>query len=413
MILIGWFKFFMSIILLVTLSSMAEEDYAVVISGNEDNSMYCRDCYANIVTQNANQPIGNVNIGVSGAALDSMGVGEDGLSASIVVPPEFQNEAYIIQGFALRNLLGNGIMIADTDTPIILKDILVESGGVKDISFEPVGIGMKNSRNVSIENCSALKGALFRISNSHSILVKNDSAKNFFLEGIENSTIDNCTADCIMIKGMISPFYSTDLLNLNATFGEAYSGMPENLVETSKWCIIKNCNRVKEIDLFNTEDILVENCIIKDIGLWMVNAENSTLRNVSVVDGTLNIDWSRHMIFKNMTLVNSDISIGGSVPEDFSVSFEDCSTDGKPILYYENQRQLKLQNLTAGQIWLRDCPQALIDGCTAREIVVINSEGVVIKNSQIDGDGINLIFSENCMLSNNIISGEGIEEEME
>lgn len=399
----------MSIVLLISLPAASEEDYAVVIYGDDaDSSEYCQDCYANIVTQTDNQMIENVNIGVSQTALDAIGVGEEGLSTAITVTPQFQDQGYVIQGFALRNLLGNGIMISDTKAPIILKDIVVESQGVQTQSSASVGIGLENAMNVSIENCTALKGSLFRISKSHNIQIKNDTAKYFFLEGIKNSTIDNCTADCIMIKGSISLFYNYKPRGLaNATVDDPFIGISENIIEPSVNCTIKNCNQIKEIDLFNAEDCIVESCTMKDIGLWMVNAENIIVRNASVINGTLSIDWSRDLVFENLSLINSDISMAGSVPDDFSVGFKNCTIDGMPIVYYENQSQLKLENITAGQIWLRDCPEARIDNCTAREIYVINSNGVVIENSRIDGDGINLIFSEDCRLSNNMLASEG------
>lgn len=399
----------MSIVLLISLSAASEEDYAVVIYGDDaESSEYCQDCYANIITSNDNQIIEEVNIGVSETALDAIGVGEDGLSANIIVMPKLQNAEYLIQGFALRDLPGNGIMIADTQAPIILKDIVVESQGVKTQSSAPVGIGLENAGNVSIENCTALKGSLFRISNSHNIQIKNDTAKYFFLEGIKNSTIDNCTADCIMIKGSISLFYDYKPKVLaNATVDDPFAGMSENIIEPSVNCTIKNCNQIKEIDLFNAEDCIVESCTMKDVGLWMVNAKNVAVRNASVVNGTLSIDWSRDLVFENLSLTNSDISMAGSVPGDFSVGFKNCTIDGMPIVYYEDQSQLKLENITAGQIWLRDCPEARIDNCAAREIYVINSNGVVIENSRIDGDGINLIFSEDCRLSNNMLASEG------
>lgn len=299
-------------------------------------------------------------------------------------------------------------MIADTQAPIILKDITVESRGVKGRSSAPVGIGMVNARNVKIENCTALSGSLFRITRSHSIQIKNDTAKNFFLEGIENSTVENCIADCIMIKGAISQFYSDKAQSTaNAKIDDAFIGMPENIIEPSKNCIIKNCSQVKEIDLFNAEDCAVENCTMKDVGLWLSNAKNATVRNAAVINGTLLIDWSRDISFHNLTLIKSDISMAGLAPDDFSVAFEDCTIDGMPILYYKDESQLELENITVGQIWLNNCPQARIDSCAAREIYVINSNGVTIENSRIDGDGIDLIFSENCVLSNNIISGEG------
>ncbi len=404
--------FLISTILLISLLAASEEDYAVVIYGDDtDSSLYCEDCYANIITATDNQVIEDVNIGVSGPALDAIGVGQEGLSAGIIVTPQSEGEAYIIQNLALKGLPGNGIMISDTQAPIILKDIIIESLGVKSQSSTPVGIALKNARNVSIENCTALKGSLFRISNSHNIQITNDTARYFFLEGIENSIIDNCTADCIMLKGAISQFYSDRPKRLsNATIYDDLN-MPEKIIEISRNCTIKNCNRVNEIDLFNAEDCTIESCTMKDVGLWMGNARNATVSNASVVNGTLSIDWSRDLVFRNLTLINSDISMAGSVPEDFSVAFEDCQVDGMPILYYENQKQLELKNLTAGQIWLRECPGAHIDGCAAGEIYVIDSDGAVIENSKIDGEGIDLIFSEDCILSNNILSGKGVDGE--
>jgi len=411
MILIKYVGCFMSMILLSALSAASDEDYAMVISGDDSYMEYCQDCSSNIITQTDNQIIENVKIGVSNQLLDE-GVEGEGFAASIIVSAKSlqldSSGAYVIEGVALKDLPGNGIMIADIQAPIILKNITVDSQGVKEQSSQPVGIGMVNARNVIIEDCTALRGSLFRLSRSDNIRIKNDTAKNIFLEGILNSIVDNCSADCIMIKGAITPFYSDKLKRLNnATTDDRYVKMPENIIEISKNCTIKNCNRIKEIDLFNAEDCTVESCTMEDVGLWMANARNATVSNTSVVNGTLSIDWSRDLVFQNLTLIDSDISMAGSVPEDFSVVFKDCQVDGMPILYYENQNQLELKNLTAGQIWLRECPGAHLDGCAAGEIYVIDSDGAVIENSKIDGDGINLIFSEDCALSNNILSGEG------
>lgn len=406
--------YFICIILLAALSAASDEDYAVVISGGDSYSEYCQDCYANIVTQTDNQIIEEVKIGVSDQVFN-VGVGDEGLTANVFATSGFTrldtSGNYVIEGLELKDLPGNGIMIADIQAPIILKNVTVDSQGVQGQSSKPVGIGMVNARNVIIEDCTALSGSLFRLSRSDNIQIKNDTAKNIFLEGILNSIVDNCTADCIMIKGAISQFYSDKPKRLaNATIDDS-SLMPENIIEISKNCTIKNCNRVAEIDLFNAEDCAVESCTMVGVGLWMGNARNATVSNSSVVNGTLSIDWSRDLVFRNLTLIDSDISMAGSVPEDFSVAFEDCQVDGMPILYYENQQKLEIENLTAGQIWLRGCPEAHINGCAAGEIYVIDSDGAVIENSKVDGEGINLIFSEDCILSNNILSGQVVDKE--
>ena len=193
---------FMGIILLTTLLATAQEDYAMVISGSDDGRVEaeCFDCYANIVTQTDTQTIETVKTGLNNDGSEIVGIGDEGLSAAITV-----------SDLNLRNLPGNGIMITNTVAPIVLKDITVESQGVRDQSSLPVGIGMQNVKNVSMENCTALGGALFRIANSQNIHMKNNTARNVYFEGVKDSAIENCTSDCITIKGMLSPFYFNKL----------------------------------------------------------------------------------------------------------------------------------------------------------------------------------------------------------
>jgi hypothetical protein len=77
----------------------------------------------------------------------------------------------VIKDFCLKNFPGNGIMIANTDVYMVLRDIIVENLSVRDRSSLPVGIGTQNAKNVLIENCTALGGELFRIANSQNIRV--------------------------------------------------------------------------------------------------------------------------------------------------------------------------------------------------------------------------------------------------
>ena len=291
-------------------------------------------------------------------------------------------------------------MIADTNVSMVLKDIIVESrgGGVRDQSSLPVGIGMQNAKNVRVENCTALGSALFRIANSQNIQAKNNTVRNFFFEGVKDGMIENCTSDCIMIKGMLSPFYFNKLKDFH---NDTFSSLPRDTMVGSQRCTIKDCNRLKEIDLFDAEDCSIENCSVENVGLWMMNAKNVTFRDSTVTNATLSMDWSKKINFENVTLVNSDISLGGSVPEDYAITLRNSTVDGKPIYYYENQADLKLENLDAGHIWLVNCPGSEVNSVNALGIFVINSDGVAIRNSQVEGDGVNLAFSKNCVINNN------------
>ena len=67
----------------------------------------CVDCYANIITQTDNQMIEDVKIGVADELdleNDKVGVGNEGLSAAIIVTPQYQDAAngsvFRVAGFA-------------------------------------------------------------------------------------------------------------------------------------------------------------------------------------------------------------------------------------------------------------------------------------------------------------------------
>lgn len=67
----------------------------------------CVDCYANIITQTDNQMIENVKIGVADELAltnEKVGVGNEGLSAAIIVTPKFQdnasNSVFRVAGFS-------------------------------------------------------------------------------------------------------------------------------------------------------------------------------------------------------------------------------------------------------------------------------------------------------------------------
>ena len=142
----------------------------------------------------------------------------------------------------------------------------------------------------------------------------------------------------------------------------------------------------------------------------MMNAKNVTFRDSTVTNATLSMDWSKKINFENVTLVNSDISLAGSVPEDYAIALRNSTVDGKPIYYYENQSDLKLENLNAGHIWLVNCPGSVVDSVDALGIFVINSDDVAIKNSQVEGAGVNLAFSKDCVISNNRLTDKKSKE---
>jgi len=375
----------MSLILLTTFLAIAQEDYAITIYGSDDGG------------------IETVRLG-----LDSNPITQADAQAIVVIRSALEpdsgsgvaSDPYVIQDFSLKNFPGNGIMIANTDAYIVLKDITIENLSVRDQSSLPVGIGMQNAKNVLIENCTALSGELFRIANSQNIQVRNNRARNLYFEGVNDSTIENCTSDCIMIKGGLSPYFNKFFGPSRDVINESFKSLPDTMVRSQR-CIVRDCSQLKEIALFNAEDCRIQNCSVENVGLWMMNAKNVTFCDSAITNATMSMDWSRKINFENITLVNSDISLGGSVPEDYAIALRNSTVDGKPIYYYENQSDLKLENLNAGHIWLVNCSGSEVNSVNAHGVFVINSDGVVIRNSQVDGAGVNLAFAKNCVISNN------------
>lgn len=364
-------------------------------------SEVCSDCYANIITVTDDQKIENIRVGPNG---EEIAAANEGLTAGTGI----SSDPYIIRNLNLKDLPANGLLIRNIDAFLVIKDFTFENLGKGNRSSLPVGIGTQYAKNVRIENCTAFSGESFRLSYSENVSIKNSTGRNIFLEGVKNGLIDDCISDCITIKGLMSPLYSYKLYDiLNETLSER-----DYELAVSRNCTIRNCEGIKEIDLFDAEDCNVENCSVEGIGLWMMNAKNVTFHNSTAKNATLSMDWSREISFENMTLINSTVSLAGSVPEDYAIAFRNSTIEGRPIYYYENQSDLEIRNLDAGYIWLVNCSGAKVEEVNAIGIFVINSDGVAVKGSRIGHDGINLAFSSNCVFSNNTLINQRSKDEI-
>jgi hypothetical protein len=303
------------------------------------------------------------------------------------------SDPYIIEGKNFNDLTGNGMLVSNTNANIVIKDITTSNlSGSNDYPYA-IGIDIQETKNVQIENYTALTGEALHVSDSQNIRVKDYKGRNLFFEGVNGSTIENCTSDNIVIKGQ---------WNRNLFFYNVLD-MSKELMNDSENCSIRNCNHVGEIDLFEVNDCLIENCRIEGNGLWLLDATNVIFRNITLVNATLSINWGRKIIFENMTLIKSDISLEGSESKDFEAELRNCTVDGRPIYYYQNRSDLTFDNLDAGLIWLVNCSRSRINSSKVLGIVVINSRDVFIENSEIDQSGVKLAFSQNCMILNNTL----------
>ncbi len=58
-----------------------------------DELKVCTDCYANVITQKDTQTVENVRVGISTNGEQKVGIGNEGLSAAIIVTPKAQDAA--------------------------------------------------------------------------------------------------------------------------------------------------------------------------------------------------------------------------------------------------------------------------------------------------------------------------------
>ena len=57
-----------------------------------------------------------------------------------------------------------------------------------------------------------------------------------------------------------------------------------------------------------------------------------------------------------------------------------------------------------------ELPGSEVNRVNALGVFVIDSDDVVIKNSQVEGDGVNLAFSNDCVISNNRLTDKRSKE---
>ena len=130
-------------------------------------------------------------------------------------------------------------------------------------------------------------------------------------------------------------------------------------------------------------------------GIFLFNlSNNNTIKNNTVSNNAWGIDLryrSSHNYLSNNTLFNNgyrNLNVEGYNIEDFNNTIDINNTvNGKPVHYYFNKQNKTIENLDSGHLQLTYC------------------SNITLKNSTVkDGDGIELDFTENSELVNNIVS---------
>ena len=358
----------------------------------------CTDCYASIITQTDGQTLESVTLEQS---LDS----DSGIERTIAGSGQ-AGDPYVLEKVNMMNLPGNGLLVKDTDAYLLLRDFTFKNLSLQNRSSMSIGIGTQYAKNVMIENCTARSGESFRFTYSENVTIKNSTGRNLIMEGVNNGLAEGCSASAITIKGLMSPFYSSKLLDRSYdVYNDTLLLHRDDSLAPSRNCLIKDCRNITEIDIFDSRDCIVQSCPVQGTGLWLINAENITFADMAISSSILSLDWSRNITFRDARLTNCTMSIAGVGFEDYAVAFSNSTADGRPVYYYQDRPGMVLENLSAGYVWLVNCPGATVRGVDALGIYAVKSDGTAILDCRIGREGINLAFSSHCLISGNQVQG--------
>ncbi len=309
------------------------------------------------------------------------------------------DDPYVIEGLNLKDHVGNGIVIENTDAHVLIKNCTMENLNGGYDALLPVGMNLEGVRNIRIEGCSVSDSDI-RISRAENVRIKGIEGSALMFDGVRNGVIEECAIDHIIVEA-------------TGIFVPSPGSLPSNETRTpSRNCLIKGCKAGAEIVLFDSKDCIAEDCIIEGrtegAGLWIFNSDNVTFCNVTLVNGTLGLHRTSppdpvSMAFDGLKLVNSDIYIAGLSSED-SIDLVNCTADGKDISYHEDEEGLKIEDLELGYLWLMNCSGAGVKGVKASGISAINSNNLSLENLEIRRGGIYLAFSSDCLISNNTLT---------
>lgn len=260
---------------------------------------------------------------------------------------------YIIEDYVINASTAHGIHILNTDSYLIIRNCTVENGTANSYN----GIYLDRCSNVLITN---------------NTLVGNE-------DGI-----------------LLYPLCNNNLISNNTVTNNEFGGIH----------LAGDCN-----DNTIQENIAKEN----DYGIWIATSYSNVIQRNSLTDNFegLKIVASDINFVTNNTFDNdyNGIRIESSESNNFSANIMENdgifvnsysyhnniaannTVNGKPILYFEDQQGITLTSEdNAGQVILVNCDYATIDG----------------QNISNVGSGIQLIYSEHGLISNNTVDNSNM-----
>jgi hypothetical protein len=308
------------------------------------------------------------------------------------------DDPYVIEGLNLKDHVGNGIVIKNTDAYVLIRNCTLENLNGGYDALLPLAMNLEGVRNIWIEDCRASDSDI-RVSRAENVRFKDIDGSALMFDGVLNGVIEECSIDHIIVEA-------------TGIFALSPGSLPLNVTKVpSQNCLIKDCKARMEIVLFDCNGCIAENCIIEGhtegTGLWIFDSDNVTIHNVKVVNGIVGLHRTSPLdpmsiVFDGLKLVDSDIFLAGLSSED-SIDLFNSTVDGKEISYFKDEVGLKLEDVVVGYLWLASCPGSCVKGVKTFGISAINSSGLAVEDSVIQGGGIFLAFSSDCLISNNTL----------
>jgi parallel beta-helix repeat protein len=146
------------------------------------------------------------------------------------------------------------------------------------------------------------------------------------------------------------------------------------------------------IEIFSSDFHFIENVICRDTnyGIWTEYSDNNVICDnifYAYYDG-ISLDESKNNILRNNSMFGPGLVLGGSSVELLTHDIDDSNTaNGKPVYYYLSKDSITVPN-NAGQVILVNC-----SNCTVADLEI----------SKVT-DGIELLFSDNNIIRDNIIT---------
>ncbi|UCH88862.1 MAG: right-handed parallel beta-helix repeat-containing protein [Thermoplasmata archaeon] len=347
-----------------------------------------------------------------------------------------QKDPYVIEGWRIECTDTCGISIQNTDAYFIIHDVEIFS------TLESrVGIGFYNVTNGQISNSFILNNSFAGIilDSSLNITIKNNEfiGNGIRIEGIQICHYNTHNIINNTVNGNDLYYYK----NHNDTFIDGVDAGQIILANCTN-IIIRNMqinNTDMAIDISYSENITVENNNISStnwtwVGINLYYSHNNTIKGNKISENIssgirlsyssnsnlignifsnnyigIELYFSLNNIIKDNHFFEGGISLWGYQPEHYcsQIITTDNLVNKKPVYYYKNSKDVKIDGIPVGQLILANCSNFEMKNLEIEYvhmgISIAYSMNIILKENNFINNyfGIQLYSASNNSISNN------------